>query len=355
MKILRQLKCFMLWSVLVLPFTLLWLPVMAQPGTNMPPLLDCGVHGNAEVICGTRSPEDFEITPDGRFLIVAKFGQGNDAPLDLYEFATGRFTTLPLSAAPMAGWGESSCTESIGEQVNPHGLSLSRRTNGQWQFFVVNHNVRESMEMYELVADGSSWKLVWHGCVSAQEPYNDVAARPDGSFVATRPQAIMQAGSDLFAGAPSGNVGQWSAAAGESVLPGSEYGYPNGVLVSADGRYAYISGWTTRNFHKYDLLNKQEVGSVDFGFMPDNLTWTADGKILAGGINGVAGNCPASGTVPCIVGSVVAEVDPATLAVRVVYDSGDQALISGTSVAIEANGSVYIGSFQGTRMLKVPR
>jgi hypothetical protein len=339
----------------LLCLTSLSLPAAAQPGAINPPTLDCGMQGEVEIICGTRAPEDFEITPDGRFLIVAKFGQVVDQALDLFDLETQTFTALPLSAEKKAGWGSAACTDSIGNQAGAHGLSLSQRTSGEWQLYVVNHNTRESMEMYELQAAGESWKLVWRGCVLADKAYNDVAALPDGGFVATRPQAIMTEGQDLFAGAPSGNIARWSAADGEQVLPGSEYGYPNGVLVSKDGRYAFVSGWTTRDFHQYDLVNKQEVKKAVFTFMPDNLTWTADGKILAAGINGVSGNCPADSQSPCIQGMVVAEVDPATLAVTVVFDNEGKALINGTSVAIEANDSIYVGSFQGDRLVKLPR
>jgi DNA-binding beta-propeller fold protein YncE len=327
----------------------------AQPGANNPPLLDCGMQGDAEAICGTRAPEDFEVTPDGKYLIVANFGRGDDIALDLFHLESQQFTEIALSAEKQANWGEAACIESLGAQVSPHGLSLTQRTGGEWQLYVVNHNQRESMEMYELQQDGAAWKLVWRGCVLADNPYNDVSALPDGSFVATRPQAIQKEGQNLFAGAPSGNVARWSAAGGEQVLPASEYGYPNGVLVSADGRYAYVSGWTTLDFHKYDLMTQQEVGAVDFTFMPDNLTWTADGKILAAGIKGVDGNCPAASDDPCLQGFVVAEVDPESLAVSVVYDNAGKALINGTSVAIEAGDSVYVGSFQGTRLLRIPR
>jgi hypothetical protein len=336
---------------------LLLLPLisMAQPGTLAPPELACGKQGDADIICGTRAPEDFEPTPDGKYLIVANFGKGEDPGLDLFEIATQKFSELPLTAEVKAGWGVAACKDSIGSQVNPHGLSLSHRASGEWQLYVVNHSVRESMEMYELQQAGASWKLVWRGCVFADKPYNDVSAEPDGSFVATRPQAIQKEAQDLFAGEPSGNIVRWTAAAGEQVLPGSEYAYPNGVLVSKDGRYAYVSGWISRDFHKYDLQEKKEVGKVALSFMPDNLTWTPSGKILAAGIQGVRGNCPASSSYPCIQGFVVAEVDPETMKVTTVYDSAGKALISGVSVAIEAAGAVYVGSFQGTRMVKVPR
>lgn len=343
-------------SLVLAPVLLLSaMPALAQPGAVNPPLLDCGTDGVAELICGTRAPEDFEVTPDGSKLIIAKFGRGEDSPLDFYDFATQQFSAITLTAEKREGWGDPACTETIGAQVSPHGLSLTQRSSGEWQFYVVNHNVRESVEMYELVQDGGQWSLAWRGCVLAAEPYNDVFAFADGSFVATRPQAIQTEGQNLFAGEPSGNVGVWSAAGGEVVLPGTEYGYPNGVVASSDGRYAYVSGWTTSDFKKYDLVEKREVGQVDLGFMPDNLTWTADGKILAAGIRGVQGNCPAESDDPCIQGMVVAEVDPETLVVTRLHDNEGRGWINGTSVAIEANGSIWVGSFQGDRMVKLPR
>jgi hypothetical protein len=327
----------------------------AQPGAINPPTLACGAQENAELICGTRAPEDFEITPDGNFLIVAKFGQVVDQALDLFDLDKQTFAALPLSAEKKAGWGAAGCTESIGNQTGAHGLSLSQRTSGEWQLYVVNHNVRESIEMFELQPAGESWKLVWRGCVLADKPYNDVAALPDGGFVATRPQAIQTEGQDLFAGAPTGNIARWNETNGEQVLPGSDYGYPNGVLVSKDGRYAYVSGWTTRDFHQYDLVEKKEVNKVAFTFMPDNLTWTPDGKILAAGIKGVNGNCPADSEFSCLQGMVVAEVDPASLTVTPVFDNEGKAFMNGTSVAIEVNDSIYVGSFQGDRLVKLPK
>ena len=97
------------------------------------------------------------------------------------------------------------------------------------------------------------------------------------------------------------------------------------------------------------------MGQVDLGFMPDNLTWTPGGKILAAGIKGVQGNCPTDSNDPCLQGMVVAEVDPATLAVTRLHDNEGRGWINGTSVAIEANGAIWVGSFQGDRMVKLPR
>jgi hypothetical protein len=73
-------------------------------------------------------------------------GRGEDRGLDLFDPATQTFTAIPLSAGKKPGWGEDTCTESIGRQIQPHGLSLSKRTSGEWQLYVVNHNARESIE-----------------------------------------------------------------------------------------------------------------------------------------------------------------------------------------------------------------
>ena len=95
----------------------------------------------------------------------------------------------------------------------------------------------------------------------------------------------------------------------------------------------------------------RETGRADFSFMPDNLTWTADGKLIAAGIKGVNGNCPETSDDPCLQGMVVAEVDPESLQVTVLHDNEGRALINGTSVGIKVGTSVYVGSFQGDRLV----
>ena len=52
---------------------------------------------------------------------------------------------------------------------------------------------------------------------------------------------------------------------------------------------------------------------------------------------------------------MVAEVDAETLEHRILYDNNGKALINGVSVAIETGDAIYVGSFQGTRLVKLPR
>ena len=273
----------------------------AQPqgrgGPPQPALMECGVHGDMEILCGTRSPEDLEMTPDGKSLIVSQFVNGpagrGIAGLMLFDPAKKTFSKIAVSADPRKDWGDPACPGPIGDALAPHGISLLKRSNGAVQLYVVNHGGRESIEMFELKKSGSVSDLVWHGCVVSTQGYNDVAAQPDGGFIATHPTALQPpapppgqakapqgkapqgGGNDIFSGQPSGYVSRWTPGKGEAELPGTRAGYPNGVLVSADGRYMYFNAWTAKEVHKYDLKEGKETAMVKLDFMPDNISWTS--------------------------------------------------------------------------------
>ena len=346
-------------------------------GPPQPPLLECGVHGDIDVLCGTRSPEDLELTPDGKSILVSQFVGGpagaGIAGLMRFDPAKKTYSRITVSAEPRKDWGDPACPGPIGSALAPHGISLLKRNGGAIQVYVVNHGGRESIEMFELKQARGTSELIWHGCVVSTQAYNDVAALPDGGFIATHPTALQAVSSqgapppgttqakgpqapanDIFSGQASGYVSRWTAGKGEAELPGTRAGYPNGVLASADGRYMYFNAWTAKEVHKYDLKEGKETGLVKLDFMPDNISWTSKRTMLAAGVKGVRGNCPASGSTPCMVGFGVAEIDPAKMVAKTVFDSDGKALISGVSIALQTGNSIYIGAFQGDRLVKIP-
>ncbi len=345
-------------------------------GPPQPALMACGTHGDIDIICGTRSPEDLELTPDGKSLIVSQFVNGpagaGVAGLVLFDLAKNTFTRITPSAEPRKDWGDPACPGPIGDALRPHGISLLKRRNGAVQLYVVNHGGRESIEMFEVKQTGGETNLVWHGCVVSTQAFNDVAAQPDGGFIATHPTALQPpapppgqakgrgkapqgGGNNLFSGQPSGYVSRWIPGKGEAELPGTRAGYPNGVLVSADGRYMYFNAWTAKEVHKYDLKQGKETGLMKLDFMPDNISWTSKRTMLAAGVKGTGGDCPPGSGTPCIQGFNVAEIDPGKMAAKTVFDSeGKGALISGVSEALQVGNSIYIGAFQGDRIVKIP-
>ncbi len=331
----------------------LLLPLLLLAGMAQAQTAPCGVHGDIEILCGTHSPEDLELTPDGRYLIVSQFVNGRGgagAGLVLFDLAKKSFDRIAITSDPKKGWGDPACPGPVGDALIPHGISLAKR-----RLYVVNHGGRQSIEMYELKPSAESWALVWRGCVVAAKEYNDVAIARDGGFAATHPTALMTPGQgNVLSGEPSGFVGRWTPGKGETELPGTRQGYPNGVLVSPDGRYVYFNAWTARAVHKYDLKKGADAAVLQLDFMPDNLTWTSNGRILAAGVKGARGDCPAGSGMPCNQQFGIAEIDPAKWTAKTVFDSqGKGNLISGVSVALQVGRSIYIGAFQGDRLVRI--
>ncbi len=100
---------------------------------------------------------------------------------------------MAVTSEPRKDWGDPACPGLVGDMLVPHGISLAKRSGGAMELYVVNHGGRQSMEMFELKPEAGSWSLVWHGCVPATQEYNDVAALPDGGFIATHPTALRAA------------------------------------------------------------------------------------------------------------------------------------------------------------------
>jgi hypothetical protein len=144
-------------------------------------------------------------------------------------------------------------------------------------------------------------------------------------------------------------VARWSAGKGEVELPETRAGYPNGVLVSADGRFMYFNAWTAKEVRKYDLKEGKETDMVKLDFMPDNITWTKNRHMLAAGVKGARGESPTGSGTPCIVAFGVAEIDPDNMKSQTVfYSEGKGALISGVSVALDTGSAIYIGRSRAT-------
>ncbi|HLK49806.1 MAG TPA: SMP-30/gluconolactonase/LRE family protein [Bryobacteraceae bacterium] len=345
----------MLWGVL-------FAAAIAPGQPAAPPLAACGPHGGIEVVCGTRQPEDLEITPDGKYLIATQFinasrGATAGGGMALFDLKKKTFGKMAASAAPDPSWGDRSCPGPIGDALVSHGSSLRKMREGVWRLYVVNHGGRQSIEMYELKPASGSWEMVWHGCVVGAHDYNDVAILPDGGYVGTYPTGLAAPGNGAaaFGGGVTGYVGHWAPGKGESEVPGTRVAYPNGVVVSADGHEMFLNVFAAREVRKYDLDAGTQTGSVKVDFMPDNLTWTRQGRLLGAGVKGARGDCPEGSGRPCIQGFGVAEINPANMQARPIFDSSTHdPLISGVSVAFAVGNSIYLGAFQGDRLVKIP-
>ena len=274
----------------------------------------------------------------------------------LFDLVKKTFSKMDVRIQRDKSWGDPACPGPVGDALVSHGSSLRKRRDGKWALYVVNHGGRESIEMFELKPAAGSWGLLWRGCELAQHDYNDVAILPDGGFVGTYPTGLSAGRSGAPGGTgATGYVARWAPGKGESEVPGTRMRFPNGVLVSTDGRYMYVNEFIARVVHKYELPAGTEVGSVGVDFLPDNLTWTEQGRLLVAGVKGARGDCPPGSGTSCIDSFGVAEIDPSKMEARTIFDSASSApLISGVSVALKAGDSVYLGAFLGDRIVRIP-
>jgi len=150
-------------------------------------------------------------------------------------------------------------------------------------------------------------------------------------------------------------VARWTPGQGESEVPGTRMRFPNGVVASDDGRSIYVNEFSARTVHKINLKDGSNVGTAEVDFLPDNLTWTNDHRLLVAGVKGARGDCPPGSGRSCLDGFGVAEIDPSTMRARVIFDSATaDPLISGVSSALKIGDSVYLGAFLGDRLVKIP-
>ncbi len=312
------------------------------------------------LIAGLQSPEDIELLPDGKHMLISEMAgekaqPGKFAVLDLTNL---KVTVLHPEAQTHPDWGDPGCRQRDAAQTSPHGIHLSRARDGGVLLLAINHGEVESVHAYALLQQRTNVRLIWRGCVETSYNFNDVAATPDGFIGAHQFDKPMGEGPDaakfLLGGSNTGAAVRWSRAAGFRKIPGTEAAFPNGITVNKDGTTAWMAATVGHQVRKIDLVRNLQVAAADLPIAPDNLSWTADGQLLVAGPDDVRllDKCAAM-TPPCTVPFSVVQIDPDTLASHAIYHN-DGAQLLGASVAIIAGSKMYVGSFAGDHILQVP-
>lgn len=271
--------------------TLLLLGVVG-PGCAAEAIVDCEPIGPATPFCGWQNPEDLAALPDDRHVLVSEYGgMHGERPgfLSLLDLETEARTELYAGGATDgedAAWGDAECVEPPTEAFSPHGIDLSTRPDGALQLAVVQHAGRESVELFEVLADGDSWALEWRGCALAHDDsvLNDVVATPEGGLLVTRMMGRDRGMAAAFVRAKTtardGWLNTWESGVGMEPLPGTVGAMPNGLALDPYGDSVYVNysvGGAIRRFDRHTgaLLHERELPPLD------NSTWDAnDGNLL---------------------------------------------------------------------------
>lgn len=317
----------------------------------------CETVGNAQAICGFPAPEDIDVMPDGKHLLLSPFGGLNgEHPLPLYLFNMDTLkaeTIAYVKENTPKRWDDNGCESNPGEVFAAHGIHISQRQDGPWQVLAVNHD-RESVEMFEILQQQGKPALAWRGCVVMPQhsELNDVAALPGGGFLVSH--MVELGGQDMMAAmARTGNTGylwRWLPGQGVDKLPGSDTNLTNGVAVSKDGSHVFIAESGEGRVTKIDYATGKQLGQVKA--FPDNFSWAPDGKLLVTGISGPLPETCFTTPGPCLAPFKVQSIDPDTLELTVLHEQIGPPMGAGT-VGVVVDAYLYVGSFMGNQLLRV--
>jgi hypothetical protein len=348
----------------VLFVTLLMCVVAGATGSQ-----DCNGIGEAQFVCLSAGAEDLIALPNSDWIIASgelrAINVRDHSEVTLYSDTPKLDRSLYAACpGPIAG------REVEEKKFRAHGINLRKGNGGVHTLYVVHHQGRESIEIFELDARPKAPTVSWVGCVAAPPGVsgNSVAVLPNSGFAVTNFATRTLGGyrgpeganlrAMLSGGKVTGEVWEWSPAGGWKKVPGTEGAGPNGIEASPDGKSLYVAEWGSQKLLRISRAQtpvKKDAVSLDFH--PDNLRWQADGSLVAGGqygsVDEILDNC--LGNRNCAnTATSVAKIDPATLKVQELvhrYPANDQ-FAAGTSGVI-VGSEVWVGSTsRGTRVAR---
>ena len=323
-----------------------------------------------EVVCGFQNPEDLVLAPDGQTLIASQAahldGSGGGGLVSFTPGDTGPTPLFPTDSQDSGptDWGAPECPGPPDAAFSPHGIDIGRGPGGEWLLLAVNHGGRESVEFFEVATSSDGTVLRWRGCVPAPEGgnFNDVTILPGGGFLVT--QMFPAGGAAITAfhvlrmlafGSELGRVLEWQPETGFTDVPGTEAAFPNGLELSEDGSVLYL------NIYLGDELRaiRRETGEPLFAAeveSPDNVTWSQDGRLLVASHPGTFFEtlaCAGIESGSCVRAFRVVAIDPGTGDSELLIDSEGTPMGAAT-VALQVGDDLWLGSFIGDRIARVP-
>ncbi len=323
----------------------------------------CAADGPLQYLCGPVNAEDLIRLGNTRWLVAS----GMDGPLNGGAPARGHLYLVDHEAKTWTQWFPGKArparqdTAMFGACPGPvdpaafsaHGLAVREQSAGRFRLYITAHGAREAIEVFDIDTTAREPAITWVGCVELPEKVsaNSVAILPDWGFVTTqfmdRSLPMQQAFGQVMSGQVNGQLYEWHPGGEVRAIPGTEMSGPNGIVASADGRTLFVAAYGTHEVVRFqrgegDGAPRKDVIKVDI--TPDNLRWSASGKVLA------AGGVHATGGPPGAAGWSVLEIDPQSLAVRTLVSGQKLTGMQGVTAAVDVGKEVWVGTFSGNRI-----
>lgn len=347
---------------------LLWASLLALAVSALPAQAqDCAAASDQSFVCGAVNPEDLVQVPGTNAVLSS--GMADGTGFYHVDVETGELSTLGFTARHDASLFPGCPVAPTPQTLNTHGLNIRSRGEGRARLHVVGHGAREAIEVFDVDATGALPRLTWIGCVLMPEGLaaNSVASLADGSLLATvlfMPGTTFEQAVALRQN--TGAVFEWTpGAAGFTLIAGSELPANNGIETSADGSEFYVasSGLQTIVAFANENPTRQLRTTRALPFTPDNVHLGPDGMLYTAGM---ANDVPECGGPPganhdiqilaaCPRGSIAVAIDPVTMQDAVVVQTLATPAFSNATMALPVGDELWLGTFSGNRIARVPR
>ncbi|MGI5219214.1 hypothetical protein [Nocardia sp. CA-290969] len=322
----------------------------------------CAPSDGLTFICGVENPEDVVLVPNSEWILASGMKPGSGLHLvdsrgktvsSLYAAGASK---IEPDQAKYAG-----CPAPLDPaQAALHGLSIRETESGRYTVYAINHGGRESVEVFDLDTRGAAPSATWIGCVLMPEGLkgNGVAAFHDGTILATVPYMPGKTFDDAIAGENTGAVYMWApGSTAFQALPGTELPGNNGIETSPDDSKFYVVA--PREGRVVEFARNNPGTPLRFaqlaGFVPDNMHWTADNRLITAGM--IDGEPSCGGTpitefslLECSRGYKVDTIDPTTMIATELASGPTTPDFPGTASAVQVGGELWLGSFYADRL-----
>lgn len=328
----------------------------------------CVPANGAHFICGVTNTEDFAPIPGTRWVFGADLPTPGSPQGYLHLFDARTRTATNIDPASIAVHQDSKrfpdCPGPVDMKVfGPHGLDLTRPSNGHAVLYAVNHGGRESVEAFDVALAQGRPALTWIGCFVAPKGFwpDAVASLPNGAVVVTSlwdptdPNRVEK----LSKGEPVGALDEWDARHGWSEVPGSKgMSGPNGVIASPDGKTIFVGVWSGKQVARITRTDRAgasgKMDSVPTGILTDNVHWSPDGKtVFVGGQDATVEQvlkCFESSQANCDVPFKIYAMDPKTMKLTDLVKSGVYGVMGAGTGAIREGDQLWVSSFRSDRI-----
>ena len=228
----------------------------------------------------------------------------------------------------------------------------------------INRGGRHAVERFQLESQGGKPQLVWRDCIPLPKEVsaNSVSGLANGDIYVTQSYdpGNKQSWQQRVDAQPTGQLFRWRPGQGWQAAEVARLSGPNGLVLSADGCYAVVAAWSSRELVRQSLpCESGELGGdakLSLNFMPDNLRWTSAGTVLVTGQQTTP-----EGLLDCVKGKggcpevlSVVEIDPTsmTLVREWHVDAGSDLGLATT--ALQVADEIWVSSILGHRIARFP-